>query len=77
LRVLAADNPVRFVDAFVEGLDLHAAGFEPVEAMATGRPRNAPGDLLKPNIYGYLIRLRSSRRLEAKCHRNIAVARPS
>jgi transposase len=70
---VAADNPVRFIDAFVDGLDLKAAGFERVEAKATGRPGYAPGDLLKLYIYGYLNRVRSSRRLEAECHRNIEV----
>ena len=33
-----ADNPVRFIDAFVDGLDLKAVGFWRVEAKATGRP---------------------------------------
>jgi len=40
---------------------------------ASGRPGYAPGDLLKLYIYGYLNRVRSSRRLEAECHRNIEV----
>jgi len=70
---VGADNPVRFIDAFVDGLDLKAAGFERVEAKATGRPGYAPGDLLKLYIYGYLNRIRSSRRLEAEAHRNIEV----
>lgn len=68
-----ADNPVRFIDAFVEGLDLAAAGFARVVARATGRPGYAPGDLLKLYIYGYLNRVRSSRRLEAETHRNLEV----
>ena len=68
-----ADNPVRFIDAFVEGLDLAAAGFARVEAKATGRPGYAPGDLLKLYIYGYLNRVRSSRRLEREAQRNIEV----
>ena len=59
-----ADNSVRFIDAFVDGLDLAGAGFARVEAKATGRPGYAPGDLLKLYIYGYLNRVRSSRRLE-------------
>jgi transposase len=58
------DNPVRFIHAFVDGLDRTAAGFERVAAKATGRPGYAPGDLLKLYIYGYLNRFRSSRRLE-------------
>ena len=68
-----AENPVRFIDAFVDGLDLKALGFVNVEAAATGRPGYAPGDLLKLYIYGYLNRVRSSRGLEAECHRNVEV----
>src|SRR6476659_295223 len=70
---VGSDNPVRFIDAFVDGLDLTAAGFLRVEAKAMGRPGYAPGDLLKLYIYGYLNRIRSSRRLEAETHRNIEV----
>ncbi|MFZ0599870.1 MAG: transposase, partial [Roseiarcus sp.] len=67
------DNPVRFIEAFVDGLDLAGAGFARVEAKATGRPGYAPGDLLKLYIYGYLNRVRSSRRLEREAQRNIEV----
>ena len=67
------DNPVRFIDAFVDGLDLAAASFSGVEPKMTGRPGYAPADLLKLYIYGYLNRVRSSRRLEAETHRNIEV----
>jgi len=67
------ENPVRFIEAFVAGLDLAAAGFARVQAKETGRPGYAPGDLLKLYIYGYLNRVRSSRRLEAETHRNIEV----
>ncbi len=70
---VGADNPVRFIDAFVDGLDLEAAGFVRVTPKATGRPGYDPADLLKLYIYGYLNRVRSSRRLEAETHRNIEV----
>lgn len=70
---VGADNPVRFIDAFVEGLNLTAAGFERVGAKATGRPGYDPADLLKLYIYGYLNRVRSSRRLEAETKRNLEV----
>src|SRR6202042_1928205 len=70
---VGSDNPVRFIDAFVDGLNLASAGFARVEAKAMGRPGYAPGDLLKLYIYGYLNRVRSSRRLETECHRNIEV----
>jgi transposase len=67
------DNPVRFIEAFVEGLDLTEAGFTRVSPKPTGRPSYAPADLLKLDIYGYLNRVRSSRRLEAETHRNVEV----
>src|ERR1700733_15888773 len=67
------ENPVRFIEAFVEGLDLPAVGFARVEPEETGRPGYRPADLLKLYIYGYLNRIRSSRRLEAETHRNIEV----
>jgi transposase len=67
------ENPVRFIDAFVDGLDLAAAGFGRVQPKVTGRPGYAPGDLLKLYVCGYLNRIRSSRRLEAETHRNVEV----
>ncbi|MBV8095276.1 MAG: hypothetical protein JO110_19000, partial [Acetobacteraceae bacterium] len=45
---VGAENPVRFIDAFVDGLDLAAAGFGRVLPKATGRPGYSPGDLLNP-----------------------------
>ena len=68
-----AENPVRFIDAFVEGLDLATAGFGRVQPKDTGRPGDDPADLLRLYIYGYLNRVRSSRRLEAETHRNLEV----
>jgi len=70
---VGADNPVRFIDAFVDDLDLEKAGFARTTAKATERPGYHPSDLLKLYIYGYLNRVRSSRRLEAETHRNLEV----
>ncbi len=67
------ENPVRFIEAFVDNVDLAAAGFARVQPKQSGRPGYAPGDLLKLYVYGYLNRIRSSRRLEAETHRNIEV----
>src|SRR5882672_7177243 len=72
-EIIAADSPVRVIDAFVGTLDLGAEGFSKVEAEATGRPPYDPGDLLKLYIYGYLNRVRSSRRLAAEAQRNVEV----
>ncbi|PIL21188.1 hypothetical protein P775_05605 [Puniceibacterium antarcticum] len=67
------DNVVRFIEAFVESLDLTAAGFERARPKVTGRPRYDPTDMLKLYIYGYLNRVRSSRCLEVETHRNLEV----
>jgi transposase len=67
------DNPVRVIDAFVEGLDLKQLGFEMVEPLDMGRPGYHPSVHLKLYIYGYLYRVQSSRRLERECHRNLEV----
>ena len=67
------ENPVRFIDAFVNHLNLKIHGFKHAEPMATGRPPYDPSDLLKLYIYGYLNQLRSSRRLEKECKRNVEV----
>jgi transposase len=68
---VAEDNPVRAIDAFVDGLDLGALGFTRIEPLVTGRPSYHPATLLKIYIYGYLNRIPSSRRLERECQRNI------
>jgi transposase len=66
-----ADAPVRFIEAFVEGLELKKLGFQRSEPAVLGRPPYDPADLLKLYLYGYLNRIRSSRRLEAETQRNL------
>lgn len=70
---VTAENPVRFIDAFVAGLNLEALGFERAVPAETGRPGYDPADLLRLYVYGYLNRVRSSRRLEMECRRNVEV----
>ena len=70
---IGAENPVRFLDAFVASLDLHALGFAKARCANTGRPPYDPAVLLKLYLYGYLHRVRSSRLLEAECQRNVEV----
>src|SRR5512147_954622 len=67
------ENPVRFIEAFVDQCDLQEAGFRRVQPKDTGRPGYDPADLLKLYIYGYVNRVRSSRRLEAETARNLEV----
>ena len=70
---VGGENPVRFIDAFVDMLDLQEMGFTHAEPGETGRPPYNPADLLKLYIYGYLNQRRSSRKLEAECSRNVEV----
>jgi transposase len=70
---VAADNPVRFIAAFVDDLDLGELGFGRSRPKATGRPGYDPADLLKLYLYGYLNRVRSSRCLAAETARNLEV----
>jgi transposase len=69
--VIPADHVCRVVDAFVDGLSMAELSFERAEAAETGRPGYDPRDLLKLYLYGYLNQIRSSRRLEAECRRNV------
>jgi len=66
-----ADHMCRVIDAFVERLTMSDLGFERAMAAETGRPGYDPRDLLKLYLYGYLNQIRSSRRLEAECRRNV------
>ena len=68
-----ANNPVRVIDAFVNAIDLATLGFTKAIPASTGRPAYAPADLLKLYIYGYMNKIRSSRKLMIECHRNIEV----
>lgn len=70
---MGPENPVRFLDVFVEKLDLTTLGFTHATPADTGRPPYDPGDLLRLYLYGYLNRIRSSRRLEREASRNVEV----
>ncbi len=63
------DNSVRAIDLFVASLNLKELGFKTITCQ--GRPPYDPADLLKLYIYGYMNKIRSSRRLELECTRNI------
>lgn len=69
--MISEDNPVRFIDAYVDKLDLLKLGFSnPGTDGGKGRPPYNPAMMLKVYIYGYLNRIRSSRKLESECGRN-------
>lgn len=71
--LIAGDHFCRVIDGFVGRLDFQALGFERAVPAETGRPGYDPRDLLKLYLYGYLQQVRSSRRLEAECQRNVEV----
>ena len=66
------DNPVRAIEAYVCALDLEKLGFlHAGGGSGAGQPSYHPADLLKGYLYGYLNRVRSSRRLEQEAQRNL------
>ena len=67
------ENPVRVIDAYISSLHLKELGFIKAEPNKTGRPMYEPKDLLKLYVYGYMNRVRSSRRLELETKRNLEV----
>ena len=71
-EAVGSDDPVRVIDAFVDSLDLAQLGFSKVVAEELGRPPYAPRRR-KLYVYGYLNRVRSSRRLAAEAQRNVEV----
>jgi len=70
---VSEDHLCRVIDAFVEQLDMAELNFKYARHADTGcRPYN-PKMMLKLYIYGFMNRVRSSRRLEAETQRNIEV----
>ena len=68
---VAADNPVRLIDAFIDKLDLQKSGFTKTVHKSEGRPPYTPQVLLKLYLYGYLNKIRSSHKLLREHSRNI------
>lgn len=72
-ELIPEDHLVRVIHLYVAKLDLVQLGFDKALPKGTGRPSYDPADQLKLYLYGYFQRIRSSRRLEAECQRNIEV----
>jgi transposase len=70
---ITENNPIRFIDAYVENLDMNEFDFTHSTTKETGRKPYNPSDLLRLYIYGYLNRIRSSRCLEQSTYRNIEI----
>ena len=75
-EMVEMDSPARVIDAFVESLDLEKLGFTHTHRRpggVAGRPSWEPSDMLKLYLYGYLNRLRTTRKLQNECKRNLEV----
>jgi transposase len=70
---IGEDSICRVIAAYVERLDMAALGFKYAETKDTGRPPFNPAKMFSLYLYGYLNRVRSSRRLEAETRRNVEV----
>ena len=69
---VSQDNSVRAIEDYVELLDMVELGFtKSALNSADGQPAYHPKLLLKIYIYGYLNKIRSSRKLENEIKRNI------
>ena len=70
---IGKDNIARAIDSYVEILDLSELGFmgSKISNKVDGQPAFHPALLLKIYIYGYLDKVRSSRKLETEIKRNI------
>jgi transposase len=70
---VAQDHPARFLREFVGQLDLGALGFRNPEPGAEGRPAYASTLLLTIWLFGYLHRIRSTRKLEIACREQLSL----
>lgn len=70
-ELISSDNEIRVIDAFVDVLDVEAMGFQMKGKSKEGRPAYSVKCLLKLYLYGYLNRVRSSRRLEREARTNV------
>ena len=70
-KMIREENPVRAIEAIIERLDVKEIGFKYSETKETGRKPYSPRDMLKLYVYGYYNGIRSTRKLEQECGRNV------
>ena len=70
-ELISEDNLARVIDIFADSLDFAKMEFQYAKPKATGRKPYNPADMLKLYLYGYFNGIRTSRKLETECKRNI------
>ena len=71
--MIPEEAEVRAIDAIVGKMDIPSMGFTYSETKATGRKPYSPVDMFKLYAYGYFNGIRSTRKIERECYRNIEV----
>lgn len=70
---IGSESEVRFLDVFVDSMDLDLMGFTMREEKSMGRNAYSTGSLVKLYLYGYYNDIRSSRQLAKACKINLEV----
>ena len=71
--MISEENPVRAIDAIVESMEILELGFKYSKTASTGRKPYNPVDMFKLYTYSCFNGIRSSRKIERECNRNIEV----
>lgn len=69
--MISPDAEVRALELIVDKMDIGSLGFTHCETKHTGRKPYDPVDMFKLYTYSYFNGIRSSRKIEKECHRNI------
>lgn len=69
--MLPEDAEVRALEVIVDKMDIRSLGFTYSETKETGRKPYDPSDMFKIYAYSYFNGIRSSRKIERECYRNI------
>lgn len=69
--MIPADAEVRSLEIIIEKMEIRSLGFAYSETKATGRKPYNPEDMFKLYAYSYFNGIRSSRKIERECYRNI------
>jgi transposase len=72
-EMLPQDSMARVIDRFIDVCNLQEMGFQAIGSKETGRPAYSADALSRLYVYGYCNSIRSSRKLNSECIRNIEV----